>query len=235
MFSNKSLILNKKEFKRCDKSHHNNTKDVLVVFKNDTGAITRIDDSNKPILPKYLYSEIKSIEDFHNVQVYSITKDNLNNTHSQLLKENTRLSHISEHSNEIWDIITEYHDIFTLPGDPLPLTNLIQHEIKTSDENPVHTKQYRYPPIHQEEIKKQVKEMLTKGIIRESDSPYNSPLWIVPKKQDASGKTKWRLVIDYRKLNEKTIQDAYPLPNIDEILDQLGNARYFSAFDLASG
>jgi len=89
--------------------------------------------------------------------------------------------------------------------------------------------------LHQEEINKQVKEMLEKGIIRESDSPYNSPLWIVPKKQDASGKTKWRLVIDYRKLNEKTIQDAYPLPNIDEILDQLGNARYFSAFDLASG
>lgn len=43
------------------------------------------------------------------------------------------------------------------------------------------------------------------------------------------------MVIDYRKLNEKTILDAYPLPNIDEILDQLGNARYFSAFDLASG
>jgi len=76
--------------------------------------------------------------------------------------------------------------------------------------------------------------MLTKGIIRESDSPYNSSLWIVSKKQDASGKTKWRLVIDYKKLNEKTIQDAYPF-NIDEILDQLGNARYFSAFDLASG
>jgi len=236
-FSNKSLILNEKEFKRCDKPHPNDTKqkDVLVIFKNDTGAITKIGDSNKPILPKYLHSEIKSVEDFHNVQVYSITRENSNNARLQLLKENTRLSHISEHSNEIWDIITEYHDIFTLPGDPLPLTSLIQHEIKTLDENPIHTKQYRYPPIHQEEIKKQVKEMLAKGIIRESDSPYNSPLWIVPKKQDASGKTKWRLVIDYRKLNEKTIQDAYPLPNIDEILDQLGNARYFSAFDLASG
>jgi len=191
-FSNESLTLNKKEFKRCDKPHHNDTKkkEVLVIFKNDTGAITKVGDSNKPILPKYLYSEIKSIEDFHSVRVYSITKENLNNTRLQLLKENTRLSHILEHSNEIWDIITEYHDIFTLPGDPLPLTSLIQHEIKTTDENPIHTKQYRYPPIHQEEIKEQVKEMLAKGIIRESDSPYNSPLWIVPKKQDASGKTK---------------------------------------------
>lgn len=237
-FSNKSLILEGKEFTRCDKPHPrdaNKKSNVLVIFKDDTGAITRMNDSNKPILPRHLHSEIKGIEDFHDVPIHSITKKALDNARSQLLKENTRLSHIPKHSDEIWDIISEYHDIFTLPGDPLPLTDLIQHEIKTSDENPIHTKQYRYPPIHQEEIKKQIKEMFAKGIIRESDSPYNSPLWIVPKKQDASGKNKWRLVIDYRKLNEKTIQDAYPLPNIDEILDQLGNARYFSAFDLASG
>ena len=194
-----------------------------------------MNDFNKPILPTYLHSQIKSVEDYCEAPIYSITKETLNNTRSELLKENTRLLHLPEHYNEIWDIILEFHDIFTLPGDPLPLTDLMQHEIKTHDENPIHIKQYRYPPIHQEEIKRQIKDMLAKGIIQESDSPYNSPLWIVPKKQDASGKNKWRLVIDYRKLNEKTIQDAYPLPNIDEILDQLGNARYFSAFDLASG
>lgn len=238
VFSNEHLILNGKEFKRCDKPYPNDLnkkKDVLVIFKDDTGAVTKMNDSNKPILPKHLYSEIKSIENFYETPIYSISKMTLDNARSELLKENTRLSHISEHSDEIWGIILEFHDIFTLPGDPLPLTNLIQHEIKTTDENPINTKQYRYPPIHQEEIKKQIKDMLAKGIIQESDSPYNSPLWIVPKKQDASGKSKWRLVIDYRKLNEKTIQDAYPLPNIDEIFDQLGNARYFSAFDLASG
>lgn len=58
---------------------------------------------------------------------------------------------------------------------------------------------------------------------------------MVPKKKDASGKQKWRVVVDCRKLNEKTRQDAYPLRNIEEISDQLGCARYFSAFDLASG
>ncbi|XP_036149749.1 uncharacterized protein LOC118647910 [Monomorium pharaonis] len=238
IFSNERLILSGKEFKRCDKPHPDNVKrkqDVLVIFKDGTGAITRMNDSNKPILPSHLHSEIKGIESFYETSIYPISEKILDNTRLELLKENTRLSHIQEHSSEIWDIITEFHDIFTLPGDPLPLTKLIEHEIKTSDEIPVNTKQYRYPPIHQEEIKKQIKDMLAKGIIQESDSPYNSPLWIVPKKQDASGKPKWRLVIDFRKLNEKTIQDAYPLPNIDEILDQLGNARYFSAFDLASG
>ncbi|XP_048515211.1 uncharacterized protein LOC105692809 [Athalia rosae] len=68
-----------------------------------------------------------------------------------------------------------------------------------------------------------------------SSSPYNSPVWVVPKKTDASGAKKWRIVIDFRKLNEKTVGDAYPLPNIIDILDQLGSAKYFSTFDLASG
>ena len=52
---------------------------------------------------------------------------------------------------------------------------------------------------------------------------------------DATGKKKWRIVIDFRLLNEKTIGDAYPLPNIADILDRLGTAQYFSIFDLASG
>lgn len=77
--------------------------------------------------------------------------------------------------------------------------------------------------------------MLDQQIIQPSTSPYSSPLWVVPKKLDASGQRKWRLVVDYRKLNEITVGDAYPLPNIDHILDQLGQAKYFSTLDLASG
>lgn len=62
-----------------------------------------------------------------------------------------------------------------------------------------------------------------------------NPVWIVPKKSDFQGNKCWRMVIDYRSLNEKTIGDAYPLPNITDILDQLESAKYFSALDLASG
>ncbi|XP_036150748.1 uncharacterized protein LOC118648534 [Monomorium pharaonis] len=97
------------------------------------------------------------------------------------------------------------------------------------------TKQYRYPPIHKDEIDRQVGELLKNDVIKPSTSPYNSPLWIVPKKADSKGNKRWRLVIDFRSLNEKTLGDAYPLPNITEILDQLGSAKYFSVFDLASG
>ncbi|CAH2088027.1 unnamed protein product [Euphydryas editha] len=77
--------------------------------------------------------------------------------------------------------------------------------------------------------------MLEQGIIEPSNSPWSSPIWVVPKKQDASGKQKWRVVIDYRKLNDITIGDTYPIPQINEILDQLGNSKYFSTLDLASG
>jgi len=66
--------------------------------------------------------------------------------------------------------------------------------------------------------------MLNDGIIRLSSSPWSSPVWLVPKKADASGLQKWRIVIDYRKLNEKTIDDRYPTPNISDILDKLGRS-----------
>ena len=94
---------------------------------------------------------------------------------------------------------------------------------------------YRYPPVHKAEVRRQINKLLESGIISPSSSPYNSPLWIVPKKADQNGIKRWRLVIDFRALNEKTIGDAYPLPHIGEILDSVGGTKYFSVFDLASG
>jgi len=69
--------------------------------------------------------------------------------------------------------------------------------------------------------------MLDDGIIRPSMSQWNAPLLIVPKKTDASGKQKLRIVVDFRKLNDLTIGDSFQLPNITNILDQLGNAKFF--------
>ncbi|KAM0732491.1 Retrovirus-related Pol polyprotein from transposon 17.6 [Formica fusca] len=68
--------------------------------------------------------------------------------------------------------------------------------------------------------------MLKNGIIRTSASRWNAPLLVVPKKADASEKPKLRIVVDFRKLNDLTIGDSFPLPNFTDILDQLGNAKY---------
>lgn len=85
------------------------------------------------------------------------------------------------------------------------------------------------------EINDQVKQLEEEGFIRQSDSPWKAPLLIVPKKVDASGTRKFRAVVDFRKLNNLTVGDAFPMPNITSILDQLGKAKYFTCLDMASG
>ena len=80
-----------------------------------------------------------------------------------------------------------------------------------------------------------MKQLVEDGIINKSDSPWNSPLLIVPKRAGPDGKPKWRMVVDFRKLNEKTIGDAHPLPDITEILDQLGQSKYFTCLDMVMG
>ncbi|CAK9812938.1 Retrovirus-related Pol polyprotein from transposon 17.6 [Anthophora plagiata] len=140
-----------------------------------------------------------------------------------------------EERTNLQQLILEYSDCFHLPDEPLGYTTVTEHHIPTTDDRPINRRQYRFPPIHKDEIKRQVTELLDNGIIKPSESPYNTPVWVVPKKPDSQGNKRWRMVLDFRALNEKTVSDAYPLPNIVEILDQLGGAKYFSVFDLASG
>lgn len=89
--------------------------------------------------------------------------------------------------------------------------------------------------MHKQEVQRQIQSMLEQGIIQPSESPWLSPNSIVPKKPDASGKTKWRVVEDYKKLNEKTIYDKYALFSITDVLDKLKKANYYATLDLDSG
>lgn len=158
----------------------------------------------------------------HNLDSFDITKIRTNHMN---LEEKYTISNLAK----------QYADIFYVEGQNLTFTNHVKHHIRTSDEIPVYTKSYRYPEIHKQEVRKQISKMLDQNIIRPSHSPWSSPLWVVPKKLDASGERKWRIVIDYRKLNQKTIGDRYPLPNISDLLDKLGRCQYFTTLDLASG
>ena len=151
------------------------------------------------------------------------------------LKQKTRLSHLEDAvAAHIWKGIASYHDIFHLEEYPLPCTNLVEHEIILKSGKVINTKPYRLLECDKEESYNQIEELYKKRVIRGSNSPCNSSIWVVAKKKEASGKQKWRIVIDFRKINEDTDQDAYPLPAIDDILDHLENAKFFSAFDLGS-
>lgn len=120
-------------------------------------------------------------------------------------------------------------------NEKLSATTAIKHKIITKDETPVYTKTYRYPHHYKRDVENHIQELLDSGIVKHSSSPYSSPIWVVPKKADASGTRKIRVVIDYRKLNDKTTNDKFPIPQIEEILDNLGKSIYFTTLDLKSG
>lgn len=85
-------------------------------------------------------------------------------------------------------------------------------------------------------VNSEINDILQNGIIRPSRSPYNNPIWVVDKKgSDELGNRKKRLVIDFRKLNLKTIDEKYPIPNVSTILSNLGKAKLFTTLDLKSG
>lgn len=95
---------------------------------------------------------------------------------------------------------------------------------------PLKQRAYRHGPAQDAEIERQVKELKDHGLIKEGKGAWSSPVVLVQKKDG-----KWRFCVDYRKLNDVTIKDAYPLPRIDDSLDSLGKSKVFSTLDLTSG
>ena len=109
-------------------------------------------------------------------------------------------------------------------------TNLVKHQIETGDAQPVKQRLRRQPECNQEEIFQQVDKLMDRGIIEPSDSPRASDVVLVYKKDGTK-----RFCVDYRGLNSVTIKDAYPVPRIDDSLDAVSGARWFSTLDLSSG
>jgi hypothetical protein len=95
---------------------------------------------------------------------------------------------------------------------------------------PIQKKPYRYAPSQKDELERQIKDMLDRGVIQPSTSPYASPVILVKKKDGG-----WRMCVDYRYLNELTVKNRYPLPIVDELLDELHGTRWFTKLDLRSG
>ncbi|KAL4281742.1 hypothetical protein GQ457_03G022050 [Hibiscus cannabinus] len=127
-------------------------------------------------------------------------------------------------------LLEEYKEVFEEPkGMPPPRQQ--DHAILLKPEaQPINLRPYRFPHHQKAEVEKQIKEMLSASIIQSSQSPFASPCLLVKKKDGT-----WRLCVDYRQLNSMTVKNKFPIPVVEDLLDELTGARYFSKIDLRSG
>ena len=128
------------------------------------------------------------------------------------------------------ELLNKWKHIFSTSYTDIGKTDLVKHEIKLTDNIPFKEPYRRIAPGMIEEVRQHLKEMLEAGAIRKSQSPYCSNV-VLARKSDGS----LRFCIDLRKLNSKTIKDAYNLPRVDETIDTLIGSKWFSKLDLRSG
>ncbi|XP_028215247.1 uncharacterized protein LOC114397402 [Glycine soja] len=130
----------------------------------------------------------------------------------------------------IQTLLTKYSSLFQ-PLTNLPPSRATDHSINLlPNSTPINVRPYRYPYFQKQEIERQVALMLRNGHIQHSSSPFSSPVLLV-KKRDGT----WRFCMDYRALNAITVRDRFPIPTVDELLDELGGATWFSKLDLMQG
>ncbi|GKC00007.1 putative mitochondrial protein [Tanacetum coccineum] len=127
-------------------------------------------------------------------------------------------------------VVEEYEDVFAIPTE-LPPKRDHDHKIPLIEGGQlVNIRPYRNPPTQKDAIEGMVAELLQARVIKKSNSPSSSPIVMVKKKDNS-----WRMYVDYRQLNKQTIKDKFPIPIIEELIDELHGSQLFTKLDLRSG
>ena len=180
----------------------------------------------------YDIEHISSAEEF----LYSISNIDINNDNTATtnikplfpsVKVEMKIDDIIE--NKFYQLISEYSDIQAVKGQAPSLTTVGKCKVDTVDEIPVRVHPRNIPPYQLPEVRKQINELEQQGVIKPSSSPYSAPV-LLAKKKDGS----WRMCIDYRQLNTKTIPFPYSAPPIDLLLSSLASASVFTTLDLSA-
>ncbi|GFT10576.1 hypothetical protein TNCV_1943271 [Trichonephila clavipes] len=124
-------------------------------------------------------------------------------------------------------MLKSFLNVFELGGEA---TNILEHHINTGNSPPISVPPYRMSPVKKEILRKEIEDLLEKDIIKECKSHYGAPVVLIPKPNN-----RFRLCIDYQKLNEVTASDTYPLPRMDDLLQEAKHTAYISTIDLKSG
>lgn len=195
-------------------------------------AVINIGDQCRRIRQdKIRYESLYNYDVFETEYDYQEVKERTERIMSKLRKNFPR-----QFKHQLEKLCREYIDVFGTSDDTVTVNNFYEQRIRLTDDSPVYIKNYRTPYSDKAEIDRQVEKMINDDILEPSFSEYNNPILLVPKKPlPGTTEKRWRLVTDFRQLNKRMTSDKYPLPRIDEILDKMGNAKYFTVLDLLSG
>src|SRR4051812_4215322 len=239
--------------------------EIKIIFSNNSRTFTKTMLKNEyvaqmivvPVLT-YPIREVEQLEDtprgnrgFGSTNAFRtvIKKEVEVNRRDEAQKEDKHTYKIganltNEQRRVIRKIMQEYEDRLVTNFDAIiSQTPTCVHDVDTGDAKPIKKAPYRIPYQYREWVEEELSRMLVSGLIRDSDSPWGSPVVIVPKKEIVVRPDKTReeiiaprLCTDYRPLNDVTVKDAYPIPRIDDLLATMGTEpRFFTSFDLYSG
>ncbi|CAG2190071.1 unnamed protein product [Mytilus edulis] len=186
-----------------------NVSNVVKIIRAGTivGNISPIQD---------VISDDKNITDIHKDQNLRIELQKLLSNCSENLSQ--------EQKRGVENLLNEYKDLFAASDRDLGRTNLVRHTINTGNNAPVKQPPRRTPIHMREEVDRHIDDMLERGVIEPADGPWSSGIVLVKKKDGTT-----RFCVDYRKVNDLTVKDAYPLPRIDDSLEQLPGSQHQNA------
>lgn len=168
----------------------------------------------------------------HAINVNRIETD-VTNTEGSLIYEamlNVNDSISTADKIRLIELLNEYRDCFAFSVKELGCVSGSEMDIKLSDPTPVVYRPYRLPHTERTIVRSMVQELEESGIVQQSSSDYASPILLVKKKTGD-----YRLCVDFRTLNKRTVKEHYPLPRIDDQLDSLAGNKFYTTLDLASG
>ena len=149
----------------------------------------------------------------------------------QVLQQKLGASDYGEYNADVKKLLSEYPDVVATKDDKLGCTNVIEHRVVLEKgTSPIYIPAYRIPVKIKSEVEKIVEGWEREGIIRKSSSEFNFPLLAVPKKDGT-----YRVCVDFRKLNEKTVPDRYPAACMQDLVTQIGGKKIYSSIDLLQG
>ena len=223
------LILGRPWLSRINPEINWKTGTLRLKHNGNTTTLSRMDDEATRRIASTLIVSVAQLRQLRRAQtpMFLVTMEQIKST-----LENRRAGDKAFQLN-LEKLTKEFSDVLPT-GEvkpPFPPDRAIEHEIPTEPgKAPPHKPVYRLSEKELVELKTQLEDLVNRGFITPSTSPYAAPVLFVPKKDGTS-----RMVIDYRLLNAITVKNRYPLPRIDELMDRLQGAKVFSKIDLASG